>query len=197
MENFLRNDFINHFNLRELDNFDFVIKVNYKYFEIADNNQDLIIYQRQGDGVACISNPNGIELEIVKYDKFITSIPNISQTIGKRCDFIIYNDSGRKHIILGELKTGKGNRKRARKQLLNTLETLMKITKFQILINSITFKKCCYFWKIPHAPKMINAVKAFNRVQNLNKEGFKVYDNFGNYGFEFWEFSNYQVLKIE
>jgi len=197
MENFLRNDFIRHFNLSPLENnFNFVIKINQKYFEIADNVDGLRICQK-GEGVACISNPNQYELEIIEHDKFIKSLSINSQAVGKRCDLIIYNDNYKKHLILGELKTGKGNRRRARKQLLNTLKTLMKISEFQNIVNSITYKKCCYFWKIPYSPKVINAVEAFNRIQNISKEGFKISDNFGNYGFEFWEFSNYQVLKIE
>jgi hypothetical protein len=126
MEDLLRNDFKAHYGLLASSVSNFVIETNDIYFEIEDSiTREIIIHNTIGQGTARFSNPNALSITIANYDKFVTSLPNNFQRDRDRCDIIVCDV--RRYFILGEIKDGiniKRNRKKAKKQLLESLNTL-------------------------------------------------------------------------
>ncbi len=199
MEDLLRNDFTAHFGLSVCTEPNLVIQTDERYFEIEDTiAREITIHTTVGQGMACFSNPNALNVTIANYDKFITSLPYHFQNGKKRCDLIVCDDV--KNFILGEIKDSpniKHHRKKAKKQLLESLTLLTTVHQILTLVNSKVVKKCCYFNKQTSSPPLINAVTAFNRLPTIFRDGFKMsHPEIENQDFEFWEYLGGQTLVL-
>lgn len=200
MENLLRNDFTFHFGLPASAVADLVITTNDSYFEIEDApNRELVLHTLRGGGMARFSNPRNLNITIANYDKFITSLPASFQNGKKRCDMIMVCDTNL-NFIIGEIKDSPKvdkHRYKAKKQLLQSLKTLLAVPNIMMLIESKSVKKCCYFNKQSSAPIGINAVSAFNRLTSFYSDGFQMsYPEVEALGFQFWEFSGSHYLTL-
>ena len=148
--------------------------------------------------MARFSNPDALTVVIVNYDKFITVLPHRFQNGRKRCDILVSDNGG--NLILGEIKDSpnvKQHRKKAKKQLFESLTTLIAVPEFLTLANNKTIKKCCYFNKQTDSPALITATTAFNRLSTIFQDGFQMsHLGIEGYGFEFWEYSGAQTLRL-
>jgi hypothetical protein len=199
MEDLLRNDFTAHYGLPVCVEPNLVIQTNETYFEIEDTvTREIALHTINGGGMARFSNPKALAITIANYDKFVTSLPNHFQNGRKRCDIIVCDDG--RNLILGEIKDSpniKHHRKEAKKQLYESLTTLMAVPQFLALTNTKTVKRCCYFNKQTSAPSLIIATKAFNRLSTLFQDGFKMsHPAIEGQNFEFWEYLGGQTLTL-
>ena len=199
MEALLRNDFTAHYGLPVCTEPYLVITTEAPYFEIEDTvAKEMALHTTKGDGMARFSNPSRLIITIVNYDKFVTSLPNHFQKGRKRCDLIVCGNG--RHLILGEIKDSpnvKQHRKKAKKQLYESLTTLLAVPQVATLVNSKSIKKCCYFNKQTDAPKLLSATTAFNRLSTLFEDGLKMgYPDIEAHDFEFWEYLSGQTLTL-
>lgn len=200
MEALLRNDFTAHYGLPFCNEPNLVIHTSETYFEIEDTNtSEIAVYKINGVGMARFSNPNALAITIANYDKFVTSLPNSFQRGRERCDIIVCDD--KRNLILGEIKDSpniKQHRKKAKKQLYDSLVTLMAVPQFFDLTNKKTTKRCCYFNKQTNAPALLSATTAFNRLSSLFQDGFKMsYPRIEGHNFEFWEYLGGQTFTLK
>jgi hypothetical protein len=199
MEELLRNDFTTHYHLPFCAAISLIIETEEAYFEIEDTKKEIILHTERGRGMANFSNPSKMPLTIVNYDKFMTSLDNDFQRGKDRCDIIV-NSKGNQYFILAELKDSpniKNHRKKAKKQLLASLATLVEVEKIKEVITSKTVKKCCYFNKQSKSPQLIEAVKAFNRLATGFTDGFQMSQaDIEAFNFEFWEYTGEQTLTF-
>jgi len=199
MENLLKNDFTAHYGLSACIAQDLVIQTNEPYFELEDTpKKDIVLYIKIGAGTARFSNPKTATVTVAKYEKFVTSLPNSFQRDRKRCDIIVCDDG--ENLILGEIKDStniKRHRKKAKKQLYESLTTLLAVPQFLKLTNKKTVKRCCYFNKQSDAPSIITATTAFNRLSEIFPEGFQMsHPAIEEQNFEFWEYLGNQTLTL-
>lgn len=200
MEDLLKNDFTAYYDLPVCDEPNLTIQTNEPYFEIEDNAliKDIALHTKIGAGMARFSNPKSATVTVAKYEKFITSLPNFFQRSRKRCDIIVCDNGN--NLILGEIKDSpniKGHRKEAKKQLYESLITLLAVPQFIELTNLKTIKRCCYFNKRPISPAGITATTAFNRLPEIFKNGFKMnFPAIEENNFEYWEYSGNQTLTL-
>lgn len=200
MENLLRNDFTTHYGLPACIEPNLAIVTDETYFEIEDTVlREIAIHTLVGQGMARFSNPNALRITICNYDKFVTCLPNHFQYGRKRCDIILVSDVDR-YFIIGEIKDSpnvKNHRKKAKKQLLESLTTLIAVPEILVQVNSKVIKRCCYFNKQTSSPTLINAVTAFNRLTTIFQDGFKM-NHLGieGHNFEFWEYLGGQTLTM-
>jgi hypothetical protein len=200
MEDLLRNDFTAHYGLPVCNEPNLVIQTNETYFEIEDTvTQEIAIHTKNGDGMARFSNPNAFAITIVNYDKFVTSLPNHFQRGKDRCDIIVCDDG--KNLILGEIKDSpsiKQHRKKAKKQLYESLTTLMAVPQFLVLTNNKVIKRCCYFNKQTSSPAILTVTTAFNRLSLIFQDGFKMsHPAIEAQNFEFWEYLGGHTLTLK
>ncbi|MDF3822137.1 hypothetical protein P3G55_19685 [Leptospira sp. 96542] len=200
MEVLLQRNFTEFYGLTFPSIVDWFFDTDEKYFEIEDSNtKELVLYTKPGNGTACISNPIGFQVKIINYDKFISSLPNFFQDGRKRSDLIL-TCAKTNTFVLGELKDSKNikkHRKKAKKQLLETLLTLIAVPEIFGYIKSASVNKCCYFNKQARVSTSLNAVSAFNRLPNSFVNGFKInLPEFEANNFEFWEFFGSQTLIL-
>jgi len=199
MKDLLRNDFTTHYGLPVCIEPNLVIETNEPYFEIEDTvAREIVIHTIVGQGMARFSNPANLTITISNYDKFVTSLPNPFQNGRKRCDIVICDDE--KYFILGEIKDSpniKQHRKKAKKQLFESLTTLTAVPQILVSINLKSVKRCCYFNKQTSSPAIISATTAFNRLSTIFIDGFKM-SHLGIEGqnFEFWEYLGGQTLTM-
>jgi hypothetical protein len=199
MEDLLRNDFTTHYGLPVCTEPNLVITTNESYFEIEDNvTREIVLHTIKGDGMARFSNPIASTITIANYDKFVTSLPPHFQNGRKRCDIIVCDDGN--NLILGEIKDSpniKKHRTYSKKQLNESLTTLMAIPLFLALTNKKTIKRCCYFNKQSSSPAMLTATAAFNKLSTLFQDGFKMsHPEIEEQNFEFWEYLGGQTLTL-
>lgn len=199
MEALLRNDFTAHYGLPVCIEPNLAIQTNETYFEIEDTvTREIAIHTINGVGMARFSNPNALAITIANYDKFVTSLPNHFQNGRKRCDIIVCDDG--RSLILGEIKDSpniKQHRKKAKKQLYESLTTLLAVPKILILVNNKAVKRCCYFNKQTSSPELITATTAFNRLSTIFPDGFKMnHSGIEEQDFEFWEYLGGQTLTL-
>ncbi len=199
MEDLLRNDFTTHYGLPVCTESDLIIQTNEPYFEIEDTViRGIVLHINMGAGMARFSNPNTLTITIANYDKFVTSLPNHFQRGTRRCDIMVC-DEGR-NWILGEIKDSsniKHHRKEAKKQLYESLTTLLAVPQFLALANNKTVKRCCYFNKQPHSPSIITATTAFNRLSAIFQDGFQMsHPKIEEHNFEFWEYLGGHTLTL-
>jgi hypothetical protein len=205
MENLLRNDFTTHYGLPACTTANLSIATAEPYFEIEDTaSKDILMHTVRNQGMAKFSNPNRLGITIGNYDKFLSSQDASFQRGKKRCDIIVSCNSSR-YFILGELKDRiidvtkkqKNVRKGAKKQLQETLNTLVAVPSILTHINSKSHRRCCYFNKQATAPPIISAVSAFNRLPNLYPEGFRMANpDIEAMNFEYWEYIGDQTLTL-
>jgi hypothetical protein len=191
MEDLLRNDFTAHYGLPVCIEPNLVIQTSETYFEIEDTvTREIALHTINGDGMARFSNPNASAITIANYDKFVTSLPNNFQRGKGRCDIIICDDG--RNLILGEIKDSpniKQHRKKAKKQLYESLTTLMAVPQFLALTSNKTIKRCCYFNKQTSSPALLTATTAFNRLSLIFQDGFQMsHPGIEEKNFEFWEY---------
>jgi hypothetical protein len=197
METLLQNDFIEHYSLQP-----YYISINSQQvsslsFAIADMNPGLKIFEPSSSapkdkGIAAYLNPNRLIVAIINYEKFIDDLPRDFQCGKERCDAIVYTKDN-SNFILNELKNKKSKRnaiRRARKQLSQSLKTLIDVPAIKEFVKNFNIKRCCYFNTMP-LPQVqpIKAIQAFNRINNLSTNGFQKKDtDIESLGFEFWEY---------
>lgn len=199
MEDLLRIDYTAHYGLPVCYESDLAIQTNEIYFEIEDTvTREIALHTINGDGMARFYNPNATEITIANYDKFVTSLPNHFQNGRKRCDIIVC-DVGR-NLILGEIKDSpniKQHRKKAKKQLYESLSTLMAVPQFLSLTNSKIIKRCCYFNRQTSSPAILTATTAFNRLSFIFQDGFQMsHPAIEGQNFEFWEYLGGHTLAL-
>ncbi|MCH8569728.1 MAG: hypothetical protein LAT67_15750 [Balneolales bacterium] len=199
MEDLLRINFTAFYGLPVCTKPDLVIKTDESYFEVEDTSAgEIVIYTNVGRGAARFSNPVSSSITIANYDKFLTSLPHNFQNARKRCDLVISDSE--KCIILGELKDSpnvKHHRKKAKKQLLESLTTLLAVPQIYESFNNKVVKRCCYFNKQAKSPAFINASSAFNKLAAIFPDGFKMsHPGIEEYDFEFWEYLSGQTLAL-
>lgn len=199
MEDLLRNDFTTHYGLPVCIEPNLVIETEEPYFEIEDTvSREIAIHTIIGQGMARFSNPATLKITISNYDKFVTSLPNPFQNGRKRCDIVVCDNE--KYFILGEIKDSpniKQHRKKAKKQLFESLTTLTAVPQILASINLRSVKRCCYFNKQTSSPALITATTAFNRLSTIFDDGFKMsHPGIEGQNFEFWEYLGGQTLTM-
>jgi hypothetical protein len=200
MEDLLRNDFTAHYGLPVCAETNLATVTGESYFEIEDRFTDGIeLHVKRGQGMARFSNPTGLTITILNYDKFVTALPNHFQRGKGRCDIIVICNIDR-YFILGEIKDSsniKGQRKKAKRQLFESLTTLTAVPQIFTLVNRRVVKRCCYFNKQSSSPALITATRAFNRLSVIFPDGFRM-SHLGIEGqnFEFWEYIGGQTLTF-
>ncbi|NVO33064.1 hypothetical protein [Hymenobacter lapidiphilus] len=189
-----------HYCLPAASTTNFTLTTNAPYFEVEDDvNRELVLHNAVGVGMARFSNPKQLQLTIVNYDKFLTSLSKSFQNGKQRCDLILSSDSN-EYFILGELKDRIPNgkvRKGAKDQLIASLGIILKVVEIAHLASSKTTKRCCYFNKQSKAPTIISAVSAFNRLASLYVAGFQMScPDIEALGFDFYEYTGHQTVQL-
>lgn len=209
MEELLKNDFI-RFHLTENNGKNITIQLletNESYFEIEDINSLLVLDTTADSGTARFSNANSQRIKIINYDNFVTQLPNNFQRNRDRCDIILIEEKNNSIFLLGELKNipivkdkkRHKIRKEVKTQLLNSLNTIIAVEAISNFINDIPIKRCCYFNKQTKSPEfdIINAITTFNRPFNNFPDGLKMpHSEIEKSGFEFWEYTGTQTVRI-
>ncbi len=201
MEGLLTNQLVSHYNLHSPTLINWFIKTEDLYFEIEDTNAgEIVLHTNRGLGMAKFSNTNALNITIINYDKFITSIQDEPFKHGRqRCDILVSCDVNR-YFILGELKDRqpKGKvRSGAKKQLLASLQTLNVVPEIRTYINSKIIKRCCYFNKQSISPITLTATTAFNRLSNIFPDGFHMSKpDIEAFGFDFYEYTGEQTMSL-
>jgi hypothetical protein len=201
METLLQRDFTAHYRLDVSSIANISIQAAAQYFEIEDDqHRETQIHFTAGLGMAAYSNRSSFDVTIINYDKFITSLPNAFQNGRQRCDLIVYTNTNNRYFLLNELKDRKPNknvRKKAKSQLLESLQCIMAVTAIRIFVNQYTIKRCCYFNKKAISPPSITAPSAFNRLNQLTLNGIQMSSpGIESLGFEFYQYSKGQVLTM-
>lgn len=169
------------------------------YFEIEDQGEQLRIHVQPGDGTARIENQDALDLLIFNYEAYINGFNARFQQNKKRCDFVLASDR-ESCFVLGELK----NRnpfpdvaEGARRQLLESLQTIDCVPEIHAFIMGKQEKRCCYFNKQSQAPPEIEAVVAFNRINQLMPNGIEMpAPEFHLLGFRYFEYYENQTMKL-
>jgi hypothetical protein len=200
MEDLFLVNYTAHYGLAAADTVNFTLTTNATYFEVEDDaNRELVLHSAVGAGMARFNNPNQLQLTIVNYDKFLTSLPHAFQHGKQRCDLILSSDSS-EYFILGELKDriyDRTVRRDAKDQLIASLEVILEVADIARLANGKTTKRCCYFNKQSKAPAIISAVSAFNRLASLHVAGFKMSSPaIEALGFDFYEYTGSQTVQL-
>jgi hypothetical protein len=201
MENLLKNDFTAHYGLPVSTVVNISVRTNTVYFEIEDDeNREVVLHLTVGNGMAKYSNRLRQEVIIINYDKFITALPHAFQEGKKRCDTIVYTNENQQYFLLNELKDRIPKskvRSGAKAQLLASLTLLMDVPTIHSFVNTFSVKRCCYFNKQSIAPIIINATNAFNRINSISTNGFKMsYPAVDVLGFEYYEYSGSQIFSL-
>ena len=222
MKDLLANDFIKYYNRHpELSvKSDEINIIHYVIddigFEIKDGTG-----KKDGDGndiygIAKFSNPDKLKINVIKYEEFIKPLPpRIKKTadIGKDvCDYIVYS-ANRQYFLLNELtntapefinehenEKGKqeGKLAKAQRQLQHSLENMNNVPTIRNYIQQFTTKQCCFFNSYTIPISDINAEQAFNPLDNIDSEPFKLsMPEIETLGFEFWWFSGMQTYLLK
>ena len=204
MDSLLKNDFtsfhqlpISILNIRQ--------DTNLPYFELEDVNTVLTLFSIKDCGTAKYANPNNLEITIIDYDTFITSLSHRFKQGKSRCDAIVYTQN-KSCFFLNELK----NRiivnenafeevlSKAISQMLKTLRLLKTVQSIDTFINTFTEKRCCYSNKQSNNPsQIIDAPNAFNRLNNLAPDGIKMeHSEINALGFQLFQYTGSQTIKL-
>jgi hypothetical protein len=109
------------------------------------------------------------------------------------------SDSDR-YVILGELKyrnpfldVAQG----AHDQLLGSLRTMMEVPVIRDFIIEKQEKRICYFNRQPPEPEGIDAIQAFNLVNEIQLAGFQMNaEEFAVLGFQYQEYFGTQFMEL-
>jgi hypothetical protein len=200
METLLKQDFTTHYSLPISSINNISKQTNAKYFEIEDDpNRETQIYNSPNNGTAIYRNPDQKVVNVINYDKFITSLDANFQKGRKRCDLIVYTKNSLDYFLLNELKDANPNkgRKKAKSQLVASLIDLMSVSSIKHFADSFNEKRCCFFNKRIIAPQPITAVTAFGRVNNVSLSGLIMANSdIESYGFSLYEYSGGQIFTL-
>ncbi len=204
MDSLLKNDFtsfhqlpISTLNIRQ----DTILP----YFELEDFNTVLMLSDIRNSGTAKYANPNNLNVTIIDYDTFLTSLSHRFVQGKSRCDAIVYTQN-KSYFLLNELK----NRiivnenaieevlSGAISQMLKTLKLIKTVPSINSFINSFTEKRCCYCNKQSNNPSvMIDAPNAFNRLNNLLPNGIEmIHVEINTLGFKLFQSTGLQTIKL-
>lgn len=199
MNNLLTHDFIAHYKLHPAAGVNMVsASTNSLRFDLADDAK--LIYPAN-QGVAKYGNPHGKEVTIINYECFIKSLPQAFQHKKEICDLIVYTSENEYFLLNESTNTNKGKgakRNKAKSQMRQTLKDLTEVPRIHSFMMQHHVKQCCYFNKKAQAPQVLNATKAFNRISDIQENGYRMPDtDIESLGFELWEFSgdNKYILK--
>lgn len=206
MVDLLMTNLVDHYGLPVPMTTNWFIQTVETYFEIEDTNAgEIVLHTARGAGMGKFSNSDALDVTIINYDKFITSIQSTSFKTGRqRCD-ILLNSNDDKYFILGEIKdraiinrnSQKNVRKGAKEQLLASIQTIIEVPEIITYINNKITKRCCYFNKQSASPAILSATTAFNRLPNFYPDGFKMSKpDIEAFGFEFYEYTGEQTLIL-
>lgn len=209
METLLKEKFTVHYGLPVSLVSNISQQTNAPYFELKDDS--ILIYTSKGYGVAKYNNRNLFSVIATNYEAFINSLPPKFLKNRENCDLIVYTQSNQ-YFLLNELtdtlpeyiephqnSSGfqQGKRTKAIGQLKASLKDLMAVNDIETFIASFSERRCCFFNKKPNTPKTIIAVNAFNRVNAISPDGFKMSDpDIESYGFSLFEYSGEQTLNL-
>ena len=166
---------------------------------------EIAIHTNRGLGMGKFSNLDALNITVINYDKFITSIQDEPFKNGrKRCDILLDSDSNR-YLILGEIKdrnifkknSRKNVRKGAKEQLLSSLQTIYAVPMIVTYSTQKAIKRCCYFNKQSASPATLIVTTAFNRLSNFYPDGFKMSSpDIEAFGFDFYEYTGQQTMIL-
>lgn len=204
MDSLLKNDFtsfhqlpISVLNIRQ--------NTNLEYFELEDIDTVLTLSSIKDSGTAKYANPNNLEVTIIDYDTFLTSLSHKFRQGKSRCDAIVYTQN-KSYFLLNELKNRKIVDENAFEdvlsgaisQMLKTLKLIKSVPSIDNFINSFTQKGCCYCNKQSNNPSpIIDAPKAFNRLNNLVPDGIEMeHSEINALGFQLFQYTSSQTIKL-
>jgi len=206
MEGLLTNNLVAHYNLPAATITNWLIKTKEIYFEIEDTNTgEIALHTNRGLGMGKFSNLDALNVTIINYDKFITSIQDEPFKNGrKRCDILLDSNNNR-YFILGEIKdrnilkkhTRINVNKGAKEQLLSSLQTILAVPEIVTYSTQKAIKRCCYFNKQSTSPATLTATTAFNRLSNFYPDGYKMNKpDIEAFGFDFYEYTGQQTMTL-
>ncbi|OCB78416.1 hypothetical protein [Flavobacterium crassostreae] len=199
MESLLINDFINHHSLPVCTT-SIAQNVSHRYFEIDDVARNLVVHMTPSNGMVKYENPYNKEVAIIDYDGFLTNTPHVFQQGKERCDVLVHTTNESSYFILNELKNRIPATKvltKATSQMIATLNELNTVPTIVSFIANFTVKKCCYCNTQSTAPNPLSATVAFNRLSTISTNGLKLSNaDIENFGFELWEYSGNQTIKL-
>ena len=199
MESLLINDFINHHSLPACT-ISIAQNVSHRYFEIDDVARNLIVRMTPSNGMVKYENPYHKDVAIIDYDSFLTNTPHVFQQGKERCDVLVHTRNESSYFILNELKDRIPATKvltKATSQMIATLNELNTVPAIVSFISNFTIKKCCYCNTQSTAPNPLSATVAFNRLSTISPNGLKLSNiDIENLGFELWEYSGNQTIKL-
>jgi hypothetical protein len=200
METLLRHDFTIHYGLPISTTQNICITTNAQYFEIEDDeNRETQLHYVAENGVAKYNNANNLAMNIINYDKFITSLPHYFQQGKKRCDLIVHTTNNQ-YFLLNELKDRSPTpavRTGAIKQLISSLTIIMNVPSINAFANNHTFRHCCFFNTQAMSPQIITATTAFNRINAISTNGFQMSNpDIETFGFRLYEYSGNQIYTL-
>jgi len=204
MDSLLKNNFTS-FHQLPISNLNIRQDTILPYFELEDIDTVLTLFSTKDSGTAKYINPNNLDVGIIDYDTFLTSLSHRFRQGKSRCDAIVYTKN-KSYFLLNELK----NRKivdenaseevlsKAISQMLKTLILLKTVPSIDAFINSFTHKRCCYNNKQSNSPsQIIDAPNAFNRLNNLVPDGIEMQHNeINNLGFKLFQYTGSQTIKL-
>lgn len=175
------------------------------YFELEDIDTVLTLSSIKDFGTAKYANPNNLEVTIIDYDTFLTSLSHRFKQGKSRCDAIVYTQN-KSYFLLNELKNRKIVDENAFQevlsgaisQMLKTLTLIISVPSIDSFINSFTQKRCCYCNKQSINPSpSIDAPNAFNRLNNLVPDGIEMeHSEINALGFELFQYTGSQTIKL-
>lgn len=200
METFLRNNYTAYFGEPVANVVNISQQTNAVYFEIEDDqNRETTIHYLPNTGTAVYNNPRLLNVIVINYDKFVTSLSHNFQQGRKRCDLIVITAENKDYFLLNELKDANPNSGliKATSQLERSIQDIMAVPIINAYAATFTVKRCCFFNKRVVAPPIINAVNAFGLVNAINLDGFQMVNlNIEQYGFKLWEYSGGQKFTL-
>lgn len=209
MKHLLENDFPAYYGVGRRRN---VVeeKINDAYFDLLDVETNYLALHRQGE--ASFAN-RGMDLSVVKYDRYLDLFDGTCMSDGKRrCDFIITDFGNNELIALSELTSAigeieqlnkpidrfpGGKFEKVEKQLSDTLANIMPVPSIQAYIKAKSRKICVTSYIIhPRLDETESVRKAFNR--NLTTEAAEAGDGgaqiacpvIEQYGFMYYRISH-------
>jgi len=204
MDSLLKNDFTT-FHQLPISSLNIRKDTNLPYFELEDVNTVLTLFSIKDSGTAKYVNPNNLEIIIIDYDTFLTSLSHNFRQGKSRCDAIVYTQN-KSYFLLNELKNRKIIDENAFEdvlygaisQMLKTLTLLKSVASIDAFINKFTKKRCCYCNKKSNNPSsIIDAPNAFNRLNNLVPDGIEMeHSEINALGFELFQYTGSQTIKL-
>ncbi|MBF4470847.1 hypothetical protein [Flavobacterium sp. HJJ] len=204
MDSLLKNDFTS-FHKLPISSLNIRQDTSSSYFELEDVNTVLTISFAKDSGTAKYSNPNDLEIAIIDYDTFLTSLSHKFKQGKSRCDAIVYTEN-KSFFLLNELKNRKIVDENAFEevlsgaisQMLKTLKLIKTVASIETFINSFEHKRCCYCNKQSNKPSPnIDAPNAFNRLNNLLPDGIEMeHSEINALGFQLFQYTGSQTIKL-